>query len=102
MVKGFRAPSAGRSPLALLVLAALAGWEGAQAQTPAPLPPMAAPAPSAVFAIKGFKVTGDNPLGDGETSRVLAPYLRANATIETLQQATAALETELRNRGLGL
>ena len=34
----------------------------------------AAPAPSPVFAIKGFKVTGENPLGEAETARVLAPY----------------------------
>ena len=58
--------------------------------------------PSPGFAIKGFQVTGDNPLDDGETSRVLAPYLRADATIETLQKATAALEAALRERGFGL
>ena len=60
------------------------------------------PAPSPVFAIKGFKVTGDNPLGDGETARVLAPFLRADATMDSLQKATAALETALRDRGFGL
>lgn len=59
-------------------------------------------APSPVFAIKGFQVTGDNPLDEGETSRVLAPYLRADATIETLQKATAALEAALKERGFGL
>lgn len=67
-----------------------------------PNPPMATPAAPTVFAIRGFQVEGDNPLGDGETSQVLAPFLRANATIETLQQATAALETALRNKGFGL
>jgi hemolysin activation/secretion protein len=55
-----------------------------------------------VFAIKGFQVTGDNPLGDGETAAVLAPYLRANATLSTLQDATAALEKALRDKGFGL
>jgi hemolysin activation/secretion protein len=60
------------------------------------------PAPSPVFAIRGFQVTGDNPLGDGETARVLAPYLRSDATLETLQKATVALETALRERGFGL
>jgi hemolysin activation/secretion protein len=59
-------------------------------------------APSPVFAIKGFQVTGDNPLAEGETARILAPYLRADATIDTLQKATAALETALRERGFGL
>lgn len=63
---------------------------------------MAEAAAVPVFAIRGFKVTGDNPLGDGETARVLAPFLRANANMDTLQQATAALETALRARGFGL
>jgi hypothetical protein len=63
---------------------------------------MATAAPAPVFAIRGFKVTGDNPLGDGETAAVLAPFLRTNATIETLQQATATLEKALRERGYGL
>jgi hemolysin activation/secretion protein len=63
---------------------------------------MPAPAPVAVFTIRGFQVEGENPLGSGETARVLAPFLRTNATIETLQQATLALETELKNRGYGL
>ena len=70
------------------------------AQQPAPVPVQSAPTP--VFAIKGFQVTGDNPLDDGETSRVLAPFLRADATIDTLQKATAALETALREKGFGL
>jgi hemolysin activation/secretion protein len=65
-------------------------------------PPAAQSVPSPVFAIKGFQVTGDNPLDDGETSRVLAPFLRADATIETLQKATAALEGALREKGFGL
>jgi hemolysin activation/secretion protein len=63
---------------------------------------MATSAPSPVFTIRGFQIDGENPLGDGESARVLAPFLRANATIETLQQATAALETALRDRGYGL
>ena len=63
---------------------------------------MSTPAASPVFAIKGFKVTGDNPLGDGETTQVLAPFLRADANIETLQKATAALEAALKDKGYGL
>lgn len=63
---------------------------------------MAAPAASPVFAIRGFKVTGENPLGDGETARALAPFLRADATMETLQKATTALEGALRDKGYGL
>jgi len=104
MITGFCAPrsrSGGRARLGLLAWAALAATTPAFAQAPAPAP-MAAAAPSPVFAIKGFKVTGENPLGDGETARVLAPYLRADATIEVLQKATAALEAALRDKGYGL
>ena len=108
MVTGFCAPrlrNGGPARLGLLAWAAIAATTPAfaQAPTPAPAPaPMAAAAPSPVFAIKGFKVTGENPLGDGETARVLAPYLRADATIEVLQKATAALEAALRDKGYGL
>src|SRR5437870_3077780 len=95
MVTGSRAPRSGgrRARVGLIALAALAAASFASAQATRPVPAMSTPAASPVFAIKGFKVTGDNPLGDGETSRVLAPFLRADATIETLQKATAALET---------
>ena len=106
MITGFCAPrtrSGGRARLGLLALAAMAATTPGFAQAPAPAPaPMAAAAPTPVFAIKGFKITGENPLGDGETARVLAPYLRADATIETLQKATAALEAALRDKGYGL
>ncbi len=54
------------------------------------------------FAIKGFQVTGDNPLDGATTTRVLAPFLRADASLETLQKASAALEAELRERGYSL
>ncbi|HEY8049889.1 MAG TPA: ShlB/FhaC/HecB family hemolysin secretion/activation protein [Ramlibacter sp.] len=65
-------------------------------------PPMPASVPPPVFAIKGYKVTGDNPLGDAETQSILAPYVRNDATIETLQAAATALEKALRDRGYGL
>ncbi|HVZ42433.1 MAG TPA: ShlB/FhaC/HecB family hemolysin secretion/activation protein [Ramlibacter sp.] len=90
---------AGAAVAAAVPCAALAQ---ARAANPAAPAPMATPAPSPHFTIRGFKVTGDNPLGEGETARVLAPFLRADATIDTLQQATAALEAELRRRGYGL
>ena len=108
MTRGFEGPRRPRQAVAAL-MALVAG--SAMSQAPAPAapapglpanPPMAAPAPQPVFAIRGFQVEGENPLGEGETARVLAPYLRANATIETLQQATAALEGALRARGYGL
>ena len=63
--------------------------------------PMAAPA-NPVFVIKGFNIQGENPLPDGETSRVLAPFLRADASLETLQKATQSLEGALRDKGYGL
>ncbi|MDB5912831.1 MAG: hypothetical protein JWP22_1506 [Ramlibacter sp.] len=63
---------------------------------------MATAAPAAVFAIRGFRIDGENPIGDAAAQRVLAPYARPNATLETLQQATAALEKALRDAGYGL
>jgi hemolysin activation/secretion protein len=88
---------------ALLALAAGA----ATAQTPAPgrapaTPPMAAPAKPAVFPISGFVIEGENPIGDAEAKRVLAPFVRSDATLETLQQATQVLEKALRDAGYGL
>jgi hemolysin activation/secretion protein len=61
-----------------------------------------ATASSPSFVIKGFDIAGENPLTDGEVSRVLAPYLRTDATIETLQKATAALEAALKAKGYAL
>ena len=97
----------------LATAAALAlGTHGAlQAQTTAvpaaaPVAAPAAPVMTApakpVFAIRGFDISGDNPLPAGETSRVLAPFLRTDASIETLQNATAALEASLKERGYAL
>jgi hemolysin activation/secretion protein len=88
-----------RQTVFALALSAVAAAAYAQAPAAARMP---APAPSPVFAIKGFTVTGDNPLGNGDTSRVLAPFLRTDATMETLQKATAALEAALRDKGFGL
>ncbi|MDP3139306.1 MAG: ShlB/FhaC/HecB family hemolysin secretion/activation protein [Burkholderiaceae bacterium] len=86
-------------PLALAAaLAALTLAVQAQQPEPGTFSTSATP----VFAIKGFTVTGENPLGEGETSRVLAPFLRSDATLETLQKATTALETALRVKGYGL
>ncbi len=62
----------------------------------------AAPSAGPVFAISGFSITGDNPLSDSETTLTLAPFLRSDANIDTLQKATAALEKALRDKGFGL
>jgi hemolysin activation/secretion protein len=54
------------------------------------------------FAIRGFDITGDNPLPDAEVTRILAPFLRSDATMETLQKATVALESALKDKGFAL
>jgi hemolysin activation/secretion protein len=61
-----------------------------------------APAGSPSFVIKGFDIVGANPLSEGEVSRLLAPYLRVDATMETLQKATQALEALLKDHGYAL
>jgi hemolysin activation/secretion protein len=113
MVKGYRVPAARRGGGALPQALgwALAGAVASATAQPGPAapsapaavaPPAIAPATQPVFRIRGFQVTGDNPLGEGDTARILAPYLRSDATIATLQQATSALEAALRERGFGL
>lgn len=87
--------------LALLSSLGTAPTVFAQAPAAAPLPPMNAPA-KAVFAIRGFAIQGDDPLPAGESTRVLAPFLRADANIETLQKATAALEEAFKLKGFAL
>lgn len=84
---------------------ALALWAGAVltcvGQANAQQVPLAAK-PNPSFVIKGFDITGDNPLPEGEVSRILAPYLRTDATLDTLQKATAALEAALKEKGFAL
>lgn len=84
--------------LATLALALATHHGTALAQAAAP---MVAPLKPS-FAIRGFDVTGDNPLSGAETTRVLAPFLRVDASMETLQKATAALEAALKERGYAL
>ncbi len=89
------------STLTVLVLALMEGgplW--AQAASASGAGQATASNPS--FVIQGFDITGENPLADGDASRILAPYLRADATIETLQKATAALEAALKEKGYAL
>ncbi len=101
MIKGNRAPVHGRSGRAAPAVLALALAASSAAWAQAPAAPLA-PAPQPVFAIKGFQVTGDNPLDAAETGRILAPFVRADATMASLQQATSALESALRAKGYGL
>jgi hemolysin activation/secretion protein len=89
---------------AALGLALLGSTGTARAQAPAAapaLPAMSTPA-KPVFAIRGFDITGDNPLSGPDTTRILAPFLRSDATIDTLQKATAALEAALKAGGFAL
>ena len=58
----------------------------------------AAPVP----LIRGFSVSGQNPLPSDEVSLALAPFLRKEASLVELQAATAALENLFAQRGLGL
>jgi hemolysin activation/secretion protein len=81
---------------------ALACPFGVHAQIALPSQITESSVPSPNFVIRGFDITGENPLADGEVSRILAPYLRTDATIDTLQKATAALEAALKERGFSL
>jgi hemolysin activation/secretion protein len=54
------------------------------------------------FRIAGFELTGDIPLAQEETTRLLAPFLGPKATLSTLQQASAALEAALKTQGYTL
>jgi hemolysin activation/secretion protein len=54
------------------------------------------------FAIRGFELRGDVPLSGDETTRILAPYIRADGTLESLQKAGAALEEAFKAKGYAL
>ena len=95
-------PSALLPLLPLALGLALAGLHGAAHAQAAPAAGALVAPVKPVFAIRGFDITGDNPLQGSETTRVLAPFLRADATMDTLQKATAALEAALKARGFAL
>jgi len=85
-------------PLAIAFASALLLQTSAWAQQAMP----AATGATTRFPINGFELTGEIPLKSEETSRVLAPFIGPNGTLETLQRATAALEAELKSKGYGL
>lgn len=88
----------GRTLVQAALLAVIA-WPGVTVAQQAPV--AAAPAnPS--FRIRGFELTGDIPLPAEETTRILAAYISNQATIDTLQKASAALEAALKERGFAL
>ena len=54
------------------------------------------------FPITGFEVTGDNPLKPEDSARVLAPFVGPAGTLGKLQQASAALDAELKRQGFAM
>ena len=62
----------------------------------------AATGATTAFPIRGFELKGDIPLSSDETTRILAPYIRADGNLTTLQQAGAALEAALKEKGYAL
>lgn len=80
------------------LLAACWGAPPAQAQQTLP----AAGGAATTFRIAGFELTGDIPLPQEETTRLLAPFIGPKATLATLQQASAALEAALKEQGYAL
>lgn len=54
------------------------------------------------FPINGFQLTGEMPLSSAETTRILAPFIGPNGSLDTLQGATAALEAALKAQGHAL
>jgi hemolysin activation/secretion protein len=81
-----------------LMLSGLSPYASAQA----PSTQAQAQAAQPTFAIRGFNVKGTNPLSQSETTKILAPFLRNDATIDVLQKATSALEAAMREAGFGL
>jgi hemolysin activation/secretion protein len=69
-----------------------------QAQQPMP----AATGATTSFPIQGFELKGEIPLSSDETTRILAPFIRADGNLTTLQQAGAALEAALKDKGYAL
>ena len=75
---------------AAALLAALCGEAVAQG---APATPQ--------VVVKGYRVEGDNPLGEARVQAVLAPFAGSAVGLERLQAAAEALEAALREAGFG-
>ncbi len=84
----------------LLSAAMLAGLASLAAHAQQVMPE--ATGATVTFPIRGFELAGEIPLSADETSRVLAPYIRSDGTLETLQKAGAALEAAFKERGYAL
>ena len=85
-------------------MAGVLAWSApvALAQSPMPSAEKHIVAPAVTFAIGAFSVAGENPLDGAETVRILAPFVRPDASLDTLQKAATALESRLRDLGFGL
>ena len=83
---------------ASVVLTSFVMQDGALAQQAMP----AVSGASSQFPINGFDVTGDNPLKPQDSQRVLAPFIGPTGTLATLQQASAALDAELKRQGFAM
>jgi hemolysin activation/secretion protein len=79
-------------------LVGLTSSAGVHAQAPMP----AVLGAQASFAITGFEVTGESPIPQSRLQQLLAPFISPQATLETLQKATAALEAEFKAKGFAL
>ena len=60
------------------------------------------PAPSGPqFAVKGYRIEGENPLGEARAQALLAPFTGPAITLDRLQAAAEALERALHAAGFG-
>jgi hemolysin activation/secretion protein len=87
--------------LAACISWGLHGLVGAQALTPLE-PVLPATGATTQFKISAFELKGDNPLSADDSKAILAPFVQHDATLVTLQKATAALEESLKSKGFPL
>ena len=60
---------------------------------------VAQPAPRFTFTVDGFEVSGENPLSESATQKVLAPFTGEYDGLDGINAAKDALESEFRKRG---
>ncbi|AGX86340.1 ShlB/FhaC/HecB family hemolysin secretion/activation protein [Candidatus Symbiobacter mobilis] len=87
------------SPVAPPTAAVSAPQGAAAPEEPALAQPTGA---TAKFRILGYDVEGDNPIPVAESERIMAPFVSEQATLLTLQQATATFEAAMKERGYPL
>jgi hemolysin activation/secretion protein len=89
-------PSPFAKSLAFAALVLVAAAAPAQQTMPA------ATGATTTFPIRGFELRGEIPLSSDDTTRILAPFIRADGNLTTLQQAASALEAALKEKGYAL